>query len=176
MEEHLLIRRCIKGHPSAQRQLYERYQNQLFGICLRYADSEAEALDYLQEGFIKIFRDLKNFRAEGPLGAWMSRIMVNTAISKLRKKSWIRETHFNWEQLPAEEPEVDTGGLDAEQLIQLIQELPPGFRSVFNLYAIEGYSHQEIAQILNIGESTSRSQYQRARKILQLRIKALEKS
>lgn len=175
MEEHLMIRRCIKGHPSAQKQLYERYQSSLFGLCLRYARSEAEALDFLQEGFIKIFRDLHHFRGDGPLEAWMRRIVVNTAISKLRRKNWIKEEHYNWEAIPAEEPESDPDGLDAEQLIELIQQLPNGFRTVFNLYAIEGYSHQEIAQILDIAESTSRSQYQRARKLLQERIRALQR-
>jgi RNA polymerase sigma-70 factor (ECF subfamily) len=175
MEEHLLIRRCIQGHPAAQKQLYERYQSGLFGLCLRYARSEAEALDFLQEGFIKIFRDLQDFRGDGPLEAWMRRIIVNTAISKLRRKGWTREEQFNWEAIPDEEPETEADGLDAEQLIQLIRELPDGFRTVFNLYAIEGYAHKEIAQILDIAESTSRSQYQRARRQLQERIRELEK-
>lgn len=176
MEEHLLVRHCINGHPPAQKELYERYQSRLFGLCLRYARSEAEAVDYLQEGFIKIFRDLKNFRGDGPLEAWMCRVMVNTAISKLRRKSWIRDDTYDWESIPAEEPETDPDGLDASQLIELIQQLPDGFRSVFNLYAIEGYAHKEIAQILDIAESTSRSQYLRARKLLQARIRALERS
>lgn len=175
MEEHQLIRHCIKGHPPAQKQLYERYQSRLFGLCLRYARSEAEALDFLQEAFIKIFRDLKHFRGDGPLEAWMCRVTVNTAISKLRRKSWIQEQHYNWESIPADEPDVDPDGLDAEQLIGLIRQLPEGFRAVFNLYAIEGYSHKEIAQMLDIAESTSRSQYQRARKQLQEQIKALYK-
>lgn len=173
MEEHLLIRRCIKGHPPAQKQLYERYQSRLFGLCLRYARSEAEALDFLQEGFIKIFRDLKHFRGDGPLEAWMCRVVANTAISKLRRKSWIKEEAFNWDTVPAEEPQVDPEGLNAEQLIGLIRQLPDGFRTVFNLYAIEGYTHKEIAKILDIAESTSRSQYQRARKLLQKQIQSL---
>lgn len=173
MEEHLLIRRCLQGNLRAQKALYERYQSRLFGLCLRYADSEDEALDFLQEGFIKIFNDLPNFRAEGPLEAWMCRIVVNTAISKLRRKNWKKEPDFDWEQLSTEEPDPLPDGLDAEQLVHLIQQLPTGFRTVFNLYAIEGYSHQEIGNILNIAESTSRSQYQRARKILQTRIKQL---
>jgi RNA polymerase sigma-70 factor (ECF subfamily) len=175
MEEHLLIRRCIKGHPSAQKELYERHQSRLFGLCLRYAHSEAEALDFLQEGFIKIFRDLKSFRGDGPLEAWMSRVMVNTAISKLRRKNWIKDDTYDWENMPSDDPEPEPDGLNAEQLIELIQQLPDGFRSVFNLYAIEGYAHKEIAQILNIAESTSRSQYLRARMLLQERIRTLER-
>lgn len=176
MEEHLLIRRCLKGNATAQKQLYERYQRSLFGLCLRYARSEAEALDFLQEGFIKIFRDLPNFRGDGPLEAWMRRVIVNTAISKLRRKSWIREEHYDWESIPAEEERADPDGLDAEQLIELIRQLPDGFRAVFNLYAVEGYAHKEIAQILDIAESTSRSQYLRARKLLQERIRTLQRS
>ncbi|PHN04395.1 RNA polymerase sigma factor [Flavilitoribacter nigricans] len=174
MEEHLLIRRCIKGHPDAQKQLYVRYQSRLFGLCLRYARSEAEALDFLQEGFIKIFRDLNRFRGDGPLEAWMCRVVVNTAISKLRRKSWIKEENYDWEAIPSEEPEADPEGLNAEQLIELIRQLPDGFRTVFNLYAVEGYSHKEIARILDIAESTSRSQYLRARRLLQERIRALQ--
>ncbi|MCB0631306.1 MAG: sigma-70 family RNA polymerase sigma factor [Saprospiraceae bacterium] len=176
MEEHLLVKRCLKGKASAQHLLYERFKGRLFGLCLRYADSEEEALDLLQEGFIKIFRDLHQFRGDGPLEAWMRRVVVNSAISRLRKRKWIRETDFDWDQLPDQEKEVFQDRMDAEELILLIQRLPKGFRTVFNLYAVEGYSHQEIAQFLGIAESTSRSQYQRARKTLQEWIRKQEVS
>jgi len=174
MDEHLLIKRCLKGNSHAQKTLYERHQSRLFGLCLRYASNEEEALDFLQEGFIKIFRDLKSFRADGPLEAWMCRIVVNTAISNLRKTKWQKEENFDWNRLPVDEPEQQLDQLDAASLIQLIQQLPKGFRTVFNLYAIEGYSHKEIGEILEIAESTSRSQYQRARKLLQTWIKQSE--
>lgn len=167
MEEHLLVKRCLQGKTTAQRMLYERYKGRLYGLCLRYAESEEEALDLLQEGFIKIFRDLHQFRGDGPVEAWMRRVVVNSAISRLRKKSWIKETNFDWEQLPAEEEDYFPDTSEAEEVVMLIQQLPKGFRTVFNLYAVEGYSHKEIAEIMGIAESTSRSQYQRARKLLQ---------
>ena len=176
MEEHLLVKRCLKGKASAQHMLYDRFKGRLFGLCLRYADSEEEALDLLQEGFIKIFRDLHQFRGDGPLEAWMRRVVVNSAISRLRKKKWIREADFDWDQLPDQVEEAFQERMDAEELILLIQRLPKGFRTVFNLYAVEGYSHQEIAQFLGIAESTSRSQYQRARKTLQEWIRKQEMS
>jgi RNA polymerase sigma-70 factor (ECF subfamily) len=167
MEEHLLVKRCLQGKAQAQRLLYERFKGRLFGLCLRYADSEDEALDMLQEGFIKVFRDLHQFRGEGPLEAWLRRVVVNAAISRLRKKTWVKETDFDWDQLPEQVEEYTPDSMDVEEVIRLIQQLPKGFRTVFNLYAVEGYSHREIAQILGIAESTSRSQYQRARKMLQ---------
>ncbi len=177
MEERALelkwVNRCLQGDQAAQRELYDRFRRRLYGICMRYARSEVEAQDFLQEGFIKIFRELKNFRADGPLGAWMSRIMVNTAISQLRKR---RLEFSNEDKLHRKDDGLPNAidHMQAEELIQLIQQLPSGYRTVFNLYAMEGYSHGEIADLLGISEGTSRSQYLRAKKALQAMIKALK--
>ncbi|MEM6630943.1 MAG: sigma-70 family RNA polymerase sigma factor [Bacteroidota bacterium] len=166
-----LIHACMQEDAHAQHELFTRMSPMLMGICMRYAQNLPEAEDILQEGFIKIFQKIKKYNFQGSWEGWVRRIMINTAIDYLRKQKAYRY------QLSIEEgagnhieaQEIDQ--LELEYLYQVIQELPPGYRLVFNLYAIEGYSHKEIAQQLGISESTSRSQYTRARAILIKRIR-----
>ena len=144
-------------------------------VCLRYADNREMAEDFLQDGFIKVFSSIRSYSYEGSFEGWMRRIFVNTALEALRKNDLLR----NGVDLNALEPqqEADYSAVEkisADELMELIAQLPPGFRTVFNMFAIEGYSHREIAETLNINESTSRSQYTRAKRLLQKWIKELK--
>ncbi len=162
-----LIEGCIRGDRKMQKELYERFAPKMFGVCLRYASSNEEAEDILQEGFIKVFKKIGSYRNEGSFEGWIRRIFVNTAIEHFRRK-----TH----QQPITEKEESTvegkylSVLDAlaeKDIVQLIQQLSPGYRTVFNMYVIEGYSHKQIAEELGISEGTSKSQLSRAKQILQ---------
>jgi len=139
----------------------------MLGVCYRYTKSMDDAEDVLQEGFIRVFRSLRQFRGTGDLGAWIRRIMVNTAINYLKSNSrYQTDLAFVGEQLhpvSADKPEV---ALNAKDLADLIRQLPVGYQTIFNLYAVEGYKHVEIGKILGISESTSKSQYSRARALL----------
>ncbi len=170
MTEREIILGCKKQDPACQRELVLRYSSLLLGVCQRYLGRRDKARDVLQEAFIQIFRYLPNYRPTGSFEAWLKRVTVTTALQHLRQ---------NYRQREEEQTELlDTAFVDPQiydqlataELIELIRNLPDGFRAVFNLYAIEGYSHQEIAQLLEISESTSRSQLTRARKWLQKRI------
>ena len=151
--------------------LYHRYAPKMYGVCLRYASCADEANDMLQEGFIKIFSRINSYRGDGPLEAWMRRIITNTAIEHLRKKTYMQ---------PITETEEDTiedndlsvlDTLSQKDIINLIQTLPTGYRTVFNLKELEGHTHKEIAKLLDISEGTSKSQFSRARMILQEKVK-----
>lgn len=175
--EKVILAGCIKGKQSAQRELYDRYSRLLLGVCLRYAKDMDEAEDMLQEGFVKIFLNIKEFKGDGPLIAWMRRVVINTAITyyhKMRKHRYhddleeVRESKF-------EEKGWGETDFTREELMSLIQEMPSGYRQVFNLYAVEGYKHREIAELMQIDENTSKSQYSRARKWLQVRLEHLRK-
>ncbi len=138
------------------------------GVCLRYAANETEAEDLLQEAFIRVFKNIAQFENTGPLGAWMRKLTINVALENYRKNK-VAQLHlkgYSWSQ--AEEHHLDKAlqNLQLEDLLKRIQNLPSGFRTIFNLYAIEGYNHQEIGQMLSISEGTSKSQYSRARAIL----------
>ncbi len=166
-----LIVACMKNQRKAQRELYDRFSGMMKGVCMRYASSEIEADDILQESFIKIFKNLKNYTDNGKLGAWIRTITVNTAVEFYRKRS-LQTKHLNDLALEAE-----THGsieifetIDLKILQQEIQKLPDGFRIVFNLYAIEGFTHKEISQELGISIGTSKSQFSRAKKILQKKV------
>jgi RNA polymerase sigma-70 factor (ECF subfamily) len=146
----------------------------MYAVCLRYARHQLEAQDLLQEGFIRVFEKLIAFRMEGSLEGWIRRIMVHTAINQFRKRSFQQE-RFGLEHLPESPVEsVALNRLGEQELMALIAELPEGYRLVFNLYAIEGYDHAEIATMLGCGESTSRSQLSKARSYLQARIERKE--
>ena len=166
-QEKQLVKACIKGKSKAQTRLYALYHRRLFGVCLRYASSNEVAEDILQEGFCKIFRDLHQFKFQGSLYGWMRKVVVTTALMHIRKSGKITFTSM---ELPpknySEAPHI-LKQLEAEAILKMIQKLPQGFRTIFNLYAIEDFSHKEIADLLDISESTSRSQYTRARKALQ---------
>lgn len=163
-KEKQLLADCLRRQPAAQRQLYERYKVQMYRLCLRYAGNNAEAEDLLQEGFIKVFSDLHQFRGEGALGGWIRQVVLRTALQYLRKR--MRAAPFvSEDQIP---DEVDSASLpdeiwEAQHVVHLLQQLPEGYRTVFNLYVIEGYSHKEIADMLHITESTSKTQLFKAK-------------
>jgi RNA polymerase sigma-70 factor (ECF subfamily) len=166
-DHHKLIKDCLNGKPAAQRDMYEQFAGVMLGVCYRYTKSMADAEDVLQEGFIKVFRYLHQYKKEGELGAWIRRIMVNTAINYLkRNRHYQADLSFNdpgLHPVSVDNPDVL---LNAKALADLIRQLPPGYQTIFNLYAVEGYSHIEIGKMLGISNVTSRSQYSRARALL----------
>jgi RNA polymerase sigma factor (sigma-70 family) len=160
-----LIERVKASDPIGQKQLYHAFSAQMFRICLRYANDRNEAEDILQDGFVKVFRDISQFRAEGPLGAWIRRIMVNTALSHLRRKKDLIISvpdYQGMENYQTQMPQFDSN-MDAEMLLRYLTRLPDGYRAVFNMYAIDGFTHEEIAEKLNISIGTSKSQLFKAR-------------
>jgi len=167
MDEQRLVRECLKGHHEAQRQLYDIFSESMLGVCYRYTKSMADAEDVLQEGFLKVFKSLPQYKFEGPLGAWIRRIMVNSALNYLKKHSRYSEDlsflDTNLHPVSNDNPEVQ---MNVKDLAELIRQLPTGYQAVFNLHAVEGYSHVEIGEMLGINEGTSRSQYARARALL----------
>jgi len=167
-----IISGCLKGNRRDQELLYRRYSARLYAVCIQYSGNDEEARDILQEGFIKIFENLVNYKHEGSFEGWMRRIMVNTALEKYRNKyNLYRVDDIDQIPEPGMEPDnEDYSGLEAGDLLGIIRELPPKYRMVFNLYAIEGYSHKEISKMVNISEGTSKSNLSRARVILQRRV------
>jgi RNA polymerase sigma factor (sigma-70 family) len=162
-----LIKGCLQGERRMQEELYKRFSPRMYAVCLRYAGNAEEAEDILQEGFIKIFKKLDSFRGDGSFEGWLRRIFVNTAIEHFRRKRYL---------MPVTEKEENTiegkytsvlDELGAKDIMLLVQELSPGYRTVFNMYVVEGYTHKEIADILGISEGTSKSQLSRAKVILQ---------
>ena len=169
-----LIERCRAGNGQAQRQLYERYAGRLFGLCCRYIKDRMEAEDVLVTGFTKILSKLDQYKGDGSFEGWMKRVIINEALSHLRRsRNMHLETDLEWAHA---EPDYQRlhDVLEAEDLLQLVAELPHGYRMVFNLYAIEGYNHQEIGAMLGISENTSKSQLSRARAMLIKQLEALE--
>jgi RNA polymerase sigma-70 factor (ECF subfamily) len=167
MDYNQLLKDCLKLKPGAQRMLYEHFAPAMLGVCFRYTKSMNDAEEVLQEGFVKVFTRLQQFKGEGDLGGWIRRIMINTALTYLKTNQRYRY-ELSFEEMPlhvvsTENPEVN---LQTKELAELIRQLPAGFQTIFNLYAIEGYNHVEIASMLGISEGTSRSQYSRARSIL----------
>lgn len=164
MTDEDLVNNCSKGEANAQKALYERFSRRMFGVCLRYTSSKEEAEDILQEGFVKVFQAIGHYRAFGPLENWIKKIVVNTALDHYRQKySRIQETEL-FEN--SGEPVEPLQHYHAQELLNIIQQLPAGYRTVFNLHAIEGFNHREIADMLNITEGTSKSQFARARTYL----------
>lgn len=163
-----MVKGVLQGNPIHQAALYNQYSVPMFRVLLRFARDRAEAEDMLQEGFIRVYRDIAQFRGEGALGGWIRRIMVNTALSQLRKqRDFIRDTaDFSPFENRFRTEEDFAANLDAETLLKYLQQLPPGYRAVFNLYAIEGFSHEEIANQLGISIGTSKSQLYKAREYL----------
>jgi RNA polymerase sigma-70 factor (ECF subfamily) len=167
MDYYQMVKDCIKEKPAAQRALYTLFAGPMLGVCYRYTKSITNAEDVLQEGFVKVFKSLHQYKFEGELGGWIRRIMVNTAINYLKKHSrYQNELLFTDDQLHIiddNDPEVR---MTAKELSELIRQLPTGYQTIFNLHAIEGYTHVEIGEMLGIHEGTSRSQYARARGLL----------
>jgi RNA polymerase sigma-70 factor (ECF subfamily) len=167
-----IINGCLKGDRRDQELLYRRYAARLYAVCLQYSGNDEEARDILQEGFIKIFENLVHYKYEGSFDGWVRRIMVNTALEKYRSKHNLYRVD-DIDQIPepnAEPDNEDYAGLEARDLMEIIRELPPRYRIVFNLFAIEGYSHKEISDMISISEGTSKSNLSRARVILQRRV------
>ncbi len=171
-----LIKGCIEGKQDVQQQLYKKFASSMFGVCLRYFDSREEAEDALQEGFIRVFTNLGTFRNEGSLEGWVRRIIVNTALNQLRNHQK-HQHHLDLEEVENElSDEADLiSNISKEDMLRLLVELPPGYRMVFNLYEIEGYSHKEIAEMFAISVSTSKTQLLKARKVLQKKVVELNK-
>ncbi|MCK5536932.1 MAG: sigma-70 family RNA polymerase sigma factor [Bacteroidales bacterium] len=167
-----LIKACAKGKIKAQKELYDMFSPVFYVICLRYAYSKAEAEDVLQEGFVKIFKHIAQYEHTGSFIAWMKRIVVNTAITFYHKNKR-HNTNYDYDLVVERHDDVyeyNVADFTMEELLEVIQELSPGYKMVFNLYAIEGYKHREIAEILGIDINTSKSQYSRAKKILQAKL------
>jgi RNA polymerase sigma factor (sigma-70 family) len=167
-----IISGCLNGNRRDQELLYRRHAAKLYAVCLQYSGNDEEARDILQEGFIKVFENLVHYKHEGSFEGWVRRIMVNTALEKYRSKHSLRRVD-DIDQIPepdAEPDNEDYAGLQAVDLMGIIRELPPKYRMVFNLFAIEGYSHREISKMMNISEGTSKSNLSRARVILQRRV------
>ncbi len=165
--EDELIKGCVKRERSAQQCLYDTYSSKMYAICYRYTKDEMEAEDVLVTAFTKIFERIEQFKGEGSFEGWIRRVVVNEALTWLRRnRSMYLET-----ELEAADREPDYSSisdqLEVEDLLKMIHELPTGYRMVFNLYAIDGYSHKEIADQLGISENTSKSQLSRARTYLQ---------
>jgi len=167
-----IISGCLNGNRRDQELLYRRHSAKLYAVCLQYSGNDEEARDILQEGFIKIFANLNHYKFEGSFEGWMRRIMVNTALERYRGKyNLYRVDDIEaLQEFGAEPDSEDYAGLEASDLLEIIRELPPKYRMVFNLYAIEGYSHKEISKMVNISEGTSKSNLSRARIILQRRV------
>jgi len=168
MTEELMLAGCIRNNATAQEALYNRFSPRMLGVCYRFAKNREDAEDMLQEGFIKVFTQIHQYRNEGALEGWIRRIIVHTCINILKKNKKFSESvdiihansiHIKEEMIPSI--------MQAKQVVECIRSLPIGYRTVLNLYAIEGYSHKEIADMLDIEESTSRSQYTRAKAMLE---------
>ncbi len=174
--EEALVKACQKGDPKAQRRLYEKFSNKMLGVCFRYVHDDFEAEEIMIEGFVKVFEKIHTFKMEGSFEGWIRRIMINEALMYLRSNKKA-QLETSYEQVLYEpEPQQFSTSLETEDLLKLIEALPTGYRTVFNLYAIEGFSHAEIAETLGITESTSKSQLSRARVILQNALLANEKA
>ena len=166
-----IVLACKKGDRKAQEALYRLVAPRMYGVCLQYAGNEDDAKDILHDGFIKVFEKIGQYKATGSFEGWVRRIMINTAIGMLRSKAWTADLDS---VLTAFDKEVTADdvldSLGVEDLISIIRELTPAYRMVFNLYAIEGYSHKEIGEMLGISESSSKSDLSRARQILQRKL------
>jgi len=166
-----LIKGCIHGHRQAQNKFYNKYSPLLFGITLRYAKNRSDAEDILQESFIKIFKYLKDFRADGALEGWMRRIIVTTAFNYYKRKSHINSNiEPEHVRIPINGDNEVVSKMSHDELLDIISRLPNGYRMVFNMNTVEGYSHKEIGEIMNISVNTSKSQLSRAKSSLQKKI------
>src|SRR5215211_7550261 len=168
MTEEAILQGCLKNNAAAQNALYEKYSAKMLVVCYRYAHNREDAEDMLQEGFIKVFSQIHTFESRGALEGWIRRIVVHTCINNLKKNKRFNESvdiiHASSLQVREESiPSI----IQAKEVVECIRMLPIGYRTVLNLYAIEGFSHKEIAIMLDIEESTSRSQYTRAKAMLE---------
>ena len=175
ISESDLIEGCIVGQPRMQEALYRQYSPKMYAVCLRYAGNDADAQDILQDGFIKVFRNIARFRREGSFEGWMRRIFVNTAIEHFRRSVQLYPVTETQENTLTDGRWTGFDQLAIKDLMEMIQSLSPGYRTVFNLYVVEGYTHKEIGDMMGISEGTSKSQLARAKAILQEKVKQAEK-
>jgi RNA polymerase sigma factor (sigma-70 family) len=166
-----IIEGCRLKNPKAQHQLYEQFSASMFGVCLRYSGSYEDAQDVLHEGFLKVFEKIEQFLGKGAFEGWVRKIMVNTALEKYRNRYKIINIQDNIIEVEGTGSEELAENMTVNEIMQFIQELSPKYRLVFNLYAIEGYTHKEISELMNITEGTSKSNLSRARAILQEKVK-----
>ena len=171
-EEQKLVQQSLRGNARAQRALYNRYVQAMYNTVIRMIPNPMDAEDVVQDGFIRVFQNLAQFQGNSTLGAWIKRIMINASLNFIRRQ---RGIHFldieTTHPAPLGNEEPSAPRLDMKKIHYAIKELPEGCRLVFTLYLLEGYQHKEIAQILDISESTSKSQYHRARRLLQKQLK-----
>jgi RNA polymerase sigma factor (sigma-70 family) len=161
----------MEGDRRMQEELYRRFSPRMYAVCLRYAGNAEEAEDILQEGFIKVFKKLESFRGEGSFEGWVRRIFVNTAIEHFRRKRYLQPVTEKEENTIEGKSLSALDGLAEKDILALVQQLSPGYRTVFNMYVVEGYTHKEIGDMLGISEGTSKSQLSRAKVILQDMVK-----
>ncbi len=169
-EEQNIVKECKKGDRRTQRLLYEKYCKQMYAVAIRYTKMQQEAEDIIQEAFIKVFKNIKDFRQDSSLGYWIKRIVVNTALNHQRSKLYLYPMVDVNEMTNSPSSELIISEFSHQELIAMIRDLPLGCQTIFNLYAIEGYKHHEIAKMLEISEGTSKSQYSRAKSLLKERI------
>lgn len=172
MTDELLVNGCLREDPRFQQTLYEKYKVEMFMLCLRYAKNRAEAEDFLQDGFMQVFKDLRQFdTSKGSLQGWVRKVVLNKVLQQLRKKKlqFANADISDYANLLPEGENI-VSMLSAKEIVQLIQELPEGYKTVFNLYMVEGYSHQEIADSFNISVNTSKTQLHKARLALQQKV------
>ena len=175
MDEVTLANKCIDGDQRAQRKLFEMYAPKMMGVCLRYMKDHAQAEDVLQDGFVKVFTKLEKYSGDGSLEGWVRRIMVNTALDQLRKSNKFQaNVSMDDVSYKVESSDDVLSSLIEEDLLKLIQEMPTGYKTVFNMFAIEGFSHKEIGEKLGVSENTSKSQYSRAKAYLRIKVEELE--
>lgn len=165
------IEKLYKGDRVSQRDLYESISSKMFAVCLRYINNPDIAQDILHDGFVKVFTSIKSFRGEGSFEGWIRRIIVNTALEYLRKRKDQFEVDLESAKIKEDTSKIE--GYDYKFFLNIVAELPTQYRTVFNMYAIDEYSHGEIAEILNISESTSKSNYSRAKVILRVKLEKL---
>lgn len=169
--EEILIGQCIDGNPKAQKKLFEKYAGKMMAVCLRYMRDQEAAEDMFQEGFVKVFAKLEHYNGNGSFEGWLRRVIVNTCLDQIRKDTKFKsnvsmDSVQNYIQFDGYIVEK----MSAEDLLKLVDEMPDGYRVVFNMFAIEGFSHKEIAEHLGVSENTSKSQYSRARAYLRTKL------
>ena len=170
-----IVKGCIEGERSLQKMLYNRFAPAMLGVCMRYFRDREEAEDALQEGFIRVFTYIRSFRNEGPLEGWIRKVIINTALNYHRSnlKHYYHADVDEMDEMIEDEKMVNDKA-EVEDLMKIIHSIPAGYRLVFNLYEIDGYSHKEIAKMLNISKNTSKSQLQKAKKFLQKKLAGLQ--
>lgn len=175
MDDITLVKECARGSSRAQRALFDKFAPKMLAVLLRYLRNQEEAEDTLQDGFVKIFQKIGEFKMEGSLEGWIRRIMVNTALDVLRKnKKLLGDVQLDDVSYKVSFEDHGFEDMQVEQLLHMINNLPEGYRIVFNMFAIEGYSHKEIADTLGVTENTSKSQYSRARAFLRNQLEKIE--